>query len=148
MATALTLGWRHQGRHVWAIPDGELVDLEALDPFDIRQMVEDQVARWLWCRAAERPEHLAHVDCPPYLVEARKLIRESGALTARQKGLLRAFLAGAFSRADVCRCGAVFPDAMQVWAHLAWKSEATVELRWWVGEAGDTPAPEGFRQRI
>jgi hypothetical protein len=148
VARALTLGWRHQGRHAWMIPDGDLVDFEALDPFDVKQLVEDQVARWLWCKAAKRHEHLAHLDCPPHLVEARKLTSASGALTAPQKGLLRAFLAGAFFRADVSRCGAVFPNSMQLWAHLAWQCEATAELRSWAGETGDTPAPESFRQRI
>ena len=61
--------------------------------------------------------HLAHLDGPPYLDEIRKLITPGGGLTAKSRGVLRAYLAGAFYRGCICACGRIFGESWQWWAH-------------------------------
>ena len=108
---------------------GIQLDLCTASPSTVKGIFEHDVGAWLWREAAARHAHLAHLDGPPYLVEIRALLRDSGVFTRKLQGLLMAYLAGAFFRTTVCRCGEVFAEPTHWWAHFVWQCPNTAEAR-------------------
>ncbi len=88
------LGWVNQKDLLWVTVSGLLVNIGTADPCTVKFSATPEVEAWLWRRAAAGHEYLAHLEAPPFLDAARALLAQSSQLTGRQKGLLRAFLAG------------------------------------------------------
>ncbi len=99
VAAAFTLGWQHAEVLKWRLPTGEAIDLAHIDPRERRQLVNDQAGRWLWAQAAGRHKHPRQLDGQPCLAPLRKLVGQVSPHTAKQKGLLKAILAGDLFRA-------------------------------------------------
>ena len=155
VAAALTLGWRQVAGCRWKTADGFELDLLSEAPLTVKKLAEEDATRLSWRRAAARHEHLAHLDRVPYLPAVHRLLADSGSLTVRQKGLLRAFMAGGFFRATSCTCGATFENPMRCWAHYVWECPGTAEGRaklhtpqHFTHAISYNGLPEGFADRI
>ena len=129
VAAARTIGWKHLGEFRWETAVGSEVNLATAAPESIRRLAERDVLQHVWRQAAARHRHLAHLDGAPYLDAARELLAEGSGLSCKQKGLLRAFLAGAFFKSTTCTCGEHFDDPLHWWSHFAWECPNTQPAR-------------------
>ena len=120
MAAARTIGWTHVADFAWSAAGGEEGIFATAAPDSVKFLAERDVKKHLWEKAASRHAHLAHLEGAPYLDAARELLEDGGGLSKKQRGLLKAFLAGAFFRSTECTCGQTFDDPMSWWAHFVW----------------------------
>ena len=133
--------------------DGVELDLENEAPLTVKHFAEEDSMQHTWIRAAGRHAHLAHLDRAPYLDAARELL-DGDCLSAKQAGLLRAFLGGAFFRSTACTCGEEFTDPLAWWAHYAWACPATAPARAYMklpqhhGKMSLDGLPEDFEEKI
>jgi hypothetical protein len=97
------LGWSNLRDLIWVTSSGHELNLATADPFTVKKMAEQEVKVWLWRRAAMNHTHLVHLDAPPFLDRVHKLLADQSDLDAKQKGLLKACLSGAFFRSDQCQ---------------------------------------------
>ncbi len=95
VAAATTLGWSHAGGAAWKMRCGNVVDFRLVAPRTVKLLAERDAKELAWIQAAARHDYLSHLEGLPYLGAAHHLTGASSPLSAKQQGLLRAFLAGA-----------------------------------------------------
>ena len=129
IAACVALGWAHKGGARRGTLGGREIDFNTCSADSAKRLAGRDAELIAWRRAAARHRHLAHLEGPPHLETARRLVSDRSVLPPSQRGLLKAFLAGKFFRFSVCRCGERFDDAERCWAHFAWECPLTEELR-------------------
>jgi len=129
VASAFTIGWISGDGLVWTTPEGLKVDILADDPYSVKVAAHRSISAWLWRQSGSRHVGLAHLSGPPRTAPYVALLGQTSSLSHRRKGLLRAFLSGAFRFDLTCSCGESFSTSAEVWSHFAWDCPITEVLR-------------------